>query len=709
MQRRAESLDRRLLALCLLTMALVGGLAVGTTAGAPVAGIAGGPDAGPPTPVRPASDAATASSLDAGGALSTSEVGESTSIANASAAQSSDPIVERVEYDLLPAQPDTVEARITYEIPDEVGSLTFSIAQGQYDVVGTDGFTRNDGTFEWDESGGGGTVTIRHPVTESFRAEGPDQRFVGGTGEWAIVTRPQTSTQWNYRFENPGLEYRLTTAGEGYAGKRFAFLGPHSTRSRTVGGEVLTLVVPDAADPASAPTEILDSVAYASDRLRFGNRNQEVVLIAAPTGEFDWGPPGLAIGADTRVAADQPVDAAVNVWVHEYVHTRQYRDADTVDGDAVADDAHWLVEGSADYYAALLSLEEGRIDYATFRNVLERGTMRPATDAVLTDRSTWADTDAEYEKGALVVGAIDRELRVASNGSETFQSIMSDWNSAETFRADDLEAAAERLGDESVREFVSAYTRTDATPSTWDRTTHSRLFGSDLPRFDYRVVSEPALSVIGPYRDGELPETTVVGEAVAAEVEVANVGNVSGQYRSTLFVGGSERAVSSGSLEPGETTTVSLSHRFGTAGDVRIVVGDVSRTVRVREPADPVVTSLRVSPRSPSTGDAVDVRMSVSNPTSRPADGNVTVFADGEPVGTERVQLTPGANRTVEISTGFDRAGRHNVSAGSLTIQLDVQEGSVLESIDEIPPVALATGLIALLAGATLLLFARSR
>ena len=43
-------------------------------------------------------------------------------------------------------------------------------------------------------------------------------------------------------------------------------------------------------------------------------------------------------------------------------------------GDAVADDAHWLIEGSADYYAALMSLREGRIDYETFRDVLERYT-----------------------------------------------------------------------------------------------------------------------------------------------------------------------------------------------------------------------------------------------------------------------------------------------------------------------------------------------
>ena len=707
MVRRDASAGTRWIAICLLATLLVGGLGVVTAV--PAADTAGGTAAGSPTTVGPALDAPSASGVDAERPLAPSATGSSTSIANASAAQSSDPIVEHVEYDLLPAQPDTVEARITYEIPDTVGELSFRIVSGQYEVVGLDGFTRSDGTFEWDGNDGGGTVTIRHAVSESFRAEGPDQRFVGGTADWAIVARPQTSTTWNYRFENPGLDYRLTTAGEGYAGKRFAFLGSHATRSRTVSGEVITLVVPDAADPVSPPADILDSVAYASDRLRFGNRNEEVVLIAAPTGEVDWGPPGLAVGADARIAADQRVDANVNVWVHEYVHTRQYRDADTLDGDAVADDAHWLIEGSADYYAALMSLEEGRIDYATFQDVLERGTTQPATDAVLADRSTWTDTDAEYEKGALVVGAIDRELRAASNGSATFQSIMQDWNEAATFSGDDLEAAAAAYGDDTVREFVRTHTRTDATPSPWDQTTHSRLFGGDLPRFDYRVAADPALSVSGPYREGALPQSLVVGETVATEVRVENVGDVAGEYRATLTVGGSERAVETGQLAPGETTTVSLSHRLATTGNLRLVVADVSRTLRVREPAEPVVTSLRASSRSPVTDDAVAVTVTVSNPTTRPAAGNVTVFADGEPVGTERVQLAAGANATVELSTSFQQPGTYNVSAGSLTVQLDVQEGGALDAFEAVPPVVLAGGALALLASGGVFLLLRRR
>jgi len=501
MQRRAGS---RLCLAILLSVALLGGLGAASVVGSGVGAAAEEPTVAgaiPPSAAEVPTGTGTATTAEAG----VTARGSASSTDAASTAQSSDSIVERVEYDRLPSEPGRVEARIVYEIPDNVGSLRFGIVRGQYELVGMDGFEENgSGVFVWDETGDGGSVTIRHDAAESFRQEGEDEQYVGGTGDWAIVTRPQTRTEWSYRWDNPGLEYELAATTEGYAGKRFAFLGPYETVTETVSGEQLTLVVPDAADPASDPAEIVDSIAYASDRLRFGNRNEEAVTIVAPTGEVDWGPPGLAVGADARVVADARVDARINVWVHEYVHTRQYRDAQVAEGDAVADDAHWVIEGSADYYAALLSLEQGRIDFQAFHSVLERGTDAEYDDVVLADRSTWANNDAEYEKGALVVGAIDRELRESSDGSTTFQAVMQDWNDAETFTGGDLEDSAAEYGDEGLREFVETHTRTTAAPAAWDRDVHEQYFGGELARFDYRVVSDPSLAVGGPYRSGAL-------------------------------------------------------------------------------------------------------------------------------------------------------------------------------------------------------------
>jgi len=167
--------------------------------------------------------------------------------------------------------------------------------------------------------------------------------------------------------------------------------------------------------------------------------------------------------------------------------------------------------------------------------------------------------------------------------------------------------------------------------------------------------------------------------------------------------------VKMGSLEPGESTTVDLSERFTRTGDLRIVAGDVSRTVSVREPASPAVSRLRVEPRSPAAGDDVTITLSVANPTSRPADGNVTVRADGELLGTERVQLAPRANGTVELTTSFEEPGEYNVTAGQLTVGISVQEANVLDRLPVVAVVALTVVAVLVLAGGGTVLYRRDR
>jgi|GEM_PF-1615197 len=726
MQRRVQSgdRDRRLRAsVCValvVSLAILGGVAVAAVGGAGASAPGGhavsattAPDLPTSATASPALETASLSpavrsSSSSGSTISTSSTSTTATSSTASstrlspsstAVQSGGSIVERVEYSLLPAQPDRVEARISYEIPDDVQSLRFGIVYGEYEIAGLDGFTETDeGTFEWDGTGSGGTVTIRHDVSESFREGDVTGTYVGGTADWAVVTRPQTRTTWSYSTTNPGLAYEMAPAGEGYAGDRFAFLGPYELHTETVGGEQLSLVVPDAADPASSPTAILDSVAYASEQLHFGdtNRNDEVVLIAAPTDGVDWSPPGLAIGSDARISADAAVDDPLNIWVHEYVHTRQYRDADRSGGDAIADDAHWLIEGSAEYYAALTSYEQGLIDFETFQAVLERGTQPPADDAVLADRSTWASTDAEYEKGALVVGAIDRQLRAATDGETTFQALMERWNTAGTFSGDDLESAAGELGGDSVESFVETHTRTDATPSVWDRDTHEALFTVEQSRFEYTVISDPPLSVASPYRTGELGDTLAVGENVTTRIRIENVADAGGNYRATITVDGQVLAAATGTIGPGETATANLTAQIDQTGDVRIVAGDYARTVTVVEPATPAVEELHVTPQPAVAGDSVDVVATVSNPTNAPADGTITIHADGEVIGSERVRLAPGGNDTVAITTTFESTGSYEITAGNLSVAVTVEDPGPL---DLVPPVAIAVVAIALFAG----------
>ena len=131
-------------------------------------------------------------------------------------------------------------------------------------------------------------------------------------------------------------------------------------------------------------------------------------FIDAPTGP-DWGPLGIEYdGSDAWVRADARLDRVTNVWLHEYVHTRQQYD--------LTEATRWSEEGTADYYAALLTFEQGRITFSAFRDQRRRGSSGPAARSVLTNPDAW-ERNANYRKGALVWGVIDYHIRTAGDRS----------------------------------------------------------------------------------------------------------------------------------------------------------------------------------------------------------------------------------------------------------------------------------------------------
>jgi hypothetical protein len=232
--------------------------------------------------------------------------------------------------------------------------------------------------------------------------------------------------------------------------------------------ERLRLIVPHAADPAAAPGRILDALTAASERLAIGGRNRTVTAFVAPTAGVTWAHRGLSLGPDARVNDAATLSDPTNVWVHEYVHTRQDRSATTPA-------TEWLLEATAEYYALALAFERGAVDFRAYRDVLERGIGGDAAGAVLADPATWTG-DAQYRKGALVVAALDRRIRT-SNGA-TFQAVLRAWNerTSEPFDADAFAAAVEAAGGPAARAAAVSYTQTSATPSCWDELSHAAAF-----------------------------------------------------------------------------------------------------------------------------------------------------------------------------------------------------------------------------------------
>lgn len=479
------------------------------------------------------------------------------------------------------SESDRIEARVSFAIPSRVTELTAQLPSGAT-VRSTNGFSQASGSnYQWDGATSNPSVTFRIDPEQRTETDGPiadDGRVLfADTDDWSLVRIPQTGVSGRYTGDSEISLVRETAIdGPGAAGDRIAFLGEHRVRTHSAHSQQFRLIVPDAATLEERPADIFESLSYASDRLRVGDRDDRVFMIAAPSDGVNWGVRGLQTGpADMWVQDNERLDTPINVWAHEYIHTRQdFRPTS---------DHEWFIEGGATYYAALFTLEEGRISYDRYRQFLGQGTREPQASSVLSRPSTW-DNAAEYRKGALVAGELDRQIRVETDGAASLDTVFRDMNRARgevrhrEFRSSIRSAAGSSVAD-SADEFVT----TRAAPQTWDQTAHATAFGEEAARFEYRLADSNPVTVSGPDRSTQLSGTDLslnTGETLTVRMTAENVGEIAGEYRLAFRVNGAE-TTRSGQLSAGESTTVRFDHSFSEAGIYTVSVADETFTVTV--------------------------------------------------------------------------------------------------------------------------------
>jgi hypothetical protein len=575
----------------------------------------------------------------------------------------------------LPDRPGEVRATLTPSIPDGVTRLTLYLPGEVTAVTGGEGFERVEaGRYEW-TGAPDPSLSVRVAVNRSASGarigDGSGYAFVD-TGAWALMSVPSVGVGWSERSGTAASVVRTTSVdGQGATGGEIAYLGPVERYERSAAGGSFTLAVPERASLAADPATVLDSLAAAADGLRIGDRDSEVFVVAAPQGEVEMGVRGLQAGPDDAwVGADEPVDSADNVWVHEYVHTRQ--DFETTES------GRWLAEASADYFAALSTLEQGRIDYTDFRDQLARGTRTPYRDAVLSDPRTWEGQGSNYRKGALVLGAIDRRLRLATDGEHNLATVFTALN-----RVDDpvstatfVESVARESAD--LRSDAARYATTEATPGTWTAGEHAAAFDGSPAAIELTALRT---RLTGPSRnrtvaiaEGDPPrlvERPVVGERVVVAATLENAGGRTGTYDLPLAVDGTVVDRRTGDLAPGERTTarfvvdVSEESRRLRIGGRELVVDGVP-------PATAAVAGLAVEPDEIDVDDRTTVTATLVAPDDRPARRSLTVRVGGSVVEERTVWLDAGERRAMSVTVAATTAGRFDVTVGETTRELVV-------------------------------------
>lgn len=590
----------------------------------------------------------------------------------------------RQSYRLVPDQRGEIEIRHRYIIPDNVADLEATL-DPDATVVDRSGFDEGDGdSWVWDEATDRPTITYRMPADVTTDARGPTaadgQLMFTDQGDWALVNRPTTSHQWGwYGGGRVGFERTPLVDGDGAASDVMVFLGPMEEHRHRAHGQQFRLIVPEAADLREDPEDIFESLSGASDSLRVGSRDAEVFVIAAPTDGVDWGYRGLQTGpADMWVRDFERLDDPDNIWLHEYVHTRQDYE--------VADDFRWFTEGSAVYYAALLTLEQERIDFERFQERLDRGTSSRFDDVRLVDRGTWRSNNADYHVGALVVGELDRQIRTETDSERSFQDVFSRINThGSAVTAARFERFLRDVGGADVQSAGDRYTRTTDRPSMWSADDHLRMYGVEPARFSYEL--DPAgFAVDGPYRSGDLDgEGSVVlvpEETLTLSATVSNRGESEGTYEAPLGIDGEEQAVERGRLAPGESTTLSFDHRFDEVGEYTVSVGDATVLVEVLEPSTVEIRGFAADRTELDPGETVRLEVAVENEANYPGAIDLPITLDGAELDRQHVRLSPEASTTVEFEHTLDEPGQYTFGlgeAGNETVVVTVDDGAATD------------------------------
>lgn len=623
----------------------------------------------------------------------------------------------------LPDRPGQYEADNRYRIPDQVVELEVTVP-AEATAFQTRGFSaEGDGRYVWDGETAGPRLGFRMPANETVDRDdplsGPGRYLFVDTGEWGIVQRPPLGHSWGWR-GSPTVRFdRTLAASPGAAGSDVAYLGEYEERRHTAHDQRFRLVVPTRSDMAEEPATVFGTLANTSDALRVGDRDEEVFLVAAPTADVQWGARGVQIGdTDVWVRDSERVDDVENVWVHEYVHTRQ--DYQTTG------ETRWFTEAAATYYAALYALEGDRVGFDTFRNRLRMGTHGRHENVVLADTGTW-QSHPDYYVGPLVLGDVDRRTRAASSSERALHTVFARMNDADgSVGAGQFYDFVADAGGADEANLTRRYAESTERPTLWNVSTHQAVFGPIPARIDYRLaagVRENAIRASGPYRNRTLryPYVVVPGERFSIDVVVENTGGTAGDYDVHLRNDEVTLDRRTGRIDPGSSVTVTTNGSLDRPGEYELRVGGERVPVTVWDPVEAEVTGLRTdASEDVRPGDPVTVTVTVRNDAGWPGERDVRVTADdgaggrdeGDRTVAERtVRLDGESERTVTATVTFDEPGTYQIGVADS----DVTPRTVRVAADRGPlpavgPVAAAlAGVAVLLAMVVAALLARRR
>lgn len=387
-----------------------------------------------------------------------------------------------------------VRVELGYHIGSAISRLQITVRESM-ELVESDGFSPvedQQNTFAWDQETTQPSITVEKNANETRKVfEGLD--FVR-TDQWTLTNTVRTYVQW-WAINPESIERStvIQSGEQGFTGSEMVYLGGYERHEFGSSTETFDIVVADRTSNVSVD-EIGTALERSSEMLDVGARNDEVrvFVVSDPLRRG-----GLALGADFWVHEGGLGSTQTTLW-HEYVHTRQEYE--------YSDPVQWTIEGSADYFAYLLALRQGQIQYHDFHASMSTANER-FSDVVLAEPGTWRGTLGNYRLGSLVLAALDGEIRASSGGSATLEDVFGQLNShGQAVSSDAFEEIVRDVAGESLEDV-----------------------------FETHVQSSPGNLTVPPPSRYEVPEseTNLEVEATDAKLEPGERGSIQFHIRNT--------------------------------------------------------------------------------------------------------------------------------------------------------------------------------
>jgi hypothetical protein len=337
-----------------------------------------------------------------------------------------------------PAAPVSAGPTITADAlpPGETGTVVYRIEVADLDrtsqfslIVGDAATVTEHRGFERRSAGSGtrfvpsderthGTVVVEVPTGSSANGGLPI-----GTERWSLAKVPYAAAQWTA--SGGGETHHVRPLGDAFGaledtetatyGDRYALVGSQTTTTVEARGQRVDIVRPSGTAFGAGSAAVAATLTAASDDFTVGDRDDALTLFALPEPARAGGE-SFPARDEAWINADSAVNSPNNVWIHEYVHTRQaFR---------LSEDMTWFREASAEYYAARLTHEQGRISERAMTAHLDGD----GVAAPLTDPDAWASERVPYTKGARVLALLDRNIRQTTDGERTLQDVFRKMN-----------------------------------------------------------------------------------------------------------------------------------------------------------------------------------------------------------------------------------------------------------------------------------------